>query len=157
MPKKLLCLFPYSADTNQKFLYLVGLKDGAVKIGCTCDLRSRIKTHRQAMGENFAWVHGFMQPKSGWLEWRLKNEFSRIGQRVRRTEVFHGIDKVTAIATCRQAIHANIDQEIAHAEHQRKQERWELFLTDARRRFAQEVPADEAENDWVYLADEEVA
>ena len=99
--KSIYRLFPHPKE-GRFFLYVIGLKDGQIKIGQTSDPRTRIDGHRRQFG--LAWCHLF---PSGSRRYASVTEtagikiFSGFGQRIGRTERFTGIDKATAIQALR--------------------------------------------------------
>lgn len=130
MPKKIQCLFPGWDKTTDR-LYLVGGHDQSVKVGHTCNARARIKLHRAAFGQNFAWAHLFLSVQSGKHEWSVMTRLAEIGQRVRKTEMFLGISKDDAIAAARGVLTGKLDAaEVSarrHLEYRLEQEAWKAF------------------------------
>lgn len=126
-------MFPERQD-GRRWIYLVGKKDGAIKVGRTETPQARLMTHRRDMREQFSWCHLFSPLKRDMavtVEYRAKSRFAEMGRRVRKTEVFYDIGKEAAIA----AVRAVIDEQFDFDERRREMtlrfqyasEAWEHF------------------------------
>lgn len=134
MPKKIACMAPRRRG-DSTYLYLIGRRDGGIKIGKSVDIRHRLMTHRQHLGADLLWVHVFAGENSGNCEYAAKHALAEIGQRLRKTEVYFGLTKRQAIEACRPLVaQASYSSEQrahqARAEARRKaleQEAWRAF------------------------------
>jgi len=87
------CICPKEVE-ERAFVYLIGWKDGRVKVGMTKNPRWRIETHMRA--SEYAWFHFFapMNPREAYsMERRALEKLGEIGTRVRKTETFLGLDR----------------------------------------------------------------
>lgn len=107
-----------------EFLYLIGLPDGAVKVGQTRLIRQRIQTHRRSHG-GLAWVHLF--PGHNRLEYAVKSRFGEIGLRRGSTEVYDGRTREQAVAAVRAEILASVNWKAKAAAEQIERDLDELF------------------------------
>lgn len=126
-------MFP-ARDKSRLWLYLVGGNDGSIKVGVTSNPTSRARTHRITLGVRFEWAHVFAGTPgrmANSCESDLKNRFSILGRRVRRTETFFGISKPLAIAEARlviSSVRVKYDEYAAEtAERLREAEAWKAF------------------------------
>lgn len=98
------------------FLYLIGLADGAVKVGRSGNLVKRMEHHRRTFGDAIAWTHIFPQEGCGAAEIKVIAAFAQIAERVGKTEVFRGIGKQQAVEVARALVNDRLLSEAQKAE-----------------------------------------
>jgi len=88
-------------------LYAMGFKDGRTKIGISSRPRKRFLAHWRASNGAIAWTHLFGPHDSTERIESLACELAaKIGERIRRTEEFRGLDREQTIQCVRAAIKA---------------------------------------------------
>lgn len=133
-------LVPSNAHRHSGVLYLIGFKDGGIKIGRSKSPRERLQLHRQKFGDEIAWVHVFANASAGTAEGDLKKKLAGIGSRVGRTEMFYGIPKATCISVCRAEVQKWVEYCAKAAASQKLRERearaWKAFRAQWRDELA---------------------
>lgn len=98
-------LLPRSA-ANRAWLYLLERQDGVVKVGMTAYPHGRLQHHRKhgAPLVRFHLLRAFPQLHARAAEILAVHALARAGQRIERTEEFHGLTFAAALAVVRTAI-----------------------------------------------------
>lgn len=92
-----------------RYVYLIGLTDGTIKVGQSYHVRQRLRKHRADHQHGFAWSHvfaGYGAADGRKIEARAIRAMEQAGQRRGRTEMFTGIERAQAIALIRAEIGA---------------------------------------------------
>lgn len=93
-------------EANKCWVYLVGTKDGIIKVGVTQSPSNRLRIHRRFYGDSFAWSHLFGSGSRHMMfyivEKSVLEDFRTAGiGLLKRGEEFRGITKQQAIAMVR--------------------------------------------------------
>lgn len=104
-PRRPFAMYPTgSGDPNRWWVYVLGTRDGGVKVGTSTAPRHRMEMHRQTIG--VTWSHLFSPVDSRWVEGYCKKALQKVAKQRGRTEVFDAITREEAIRICREVLEA---------------------------------------------------